>query len=113
MKIKIRTFLIINILVCGSYSCTNDKETSKVELETPQQIELESITGVARVEPGKGLLNIYANSSGKIDKIVALENQQIMEGSPLIILDNTVEKALLDRGNIRIFDKEEKFISDN
>lgn len=93
---KIRTFLTLSILACIFCSCVNDKETSKEHIQTSQQVEIESITGVARIEPEKGLLSIYANSSGRIDRIVALENLQITKGSPLMILDNTVEKALFD-----------------
>lgn len=91
---KIKFFLITSLLVCGFCSCTNNNGKSKEQAVI--HTEIESITGVARIEPENGLLSIYANSNGRINKIAALENQQIAEGSPLLILDNTVEKALLD-----------------
>jgi multidrug resistance efflux pump len=86
-------FLTAVIFVCCFCSCSN--KDRKNEAPVYGQTDIESITGVARIEPENGLLNIYANASGRITKIVALENQQTAEGSPLLILDCTVEKALL------------------
>ena len=92
---KIRAFIVSMLLIFDFWSCAENTETKK-EQRITQEIEIESITGVARIEPEHGLLDIYANSSGRINKIIALENQQIAEGSPLMILDDRVERALLD-----------------
>lgn len=91
---KIKHFLIASLFVCSFFSCTDNK--GKTKEQAVVQAEIESITGVARIEPENGLLTIYANSNGRINKITALENQQIAEDSPLLVLDNTVEKTLLD-----------------
>lgn len=91
---KIKFFLIVSLLVCSFCSCTDNNGKSKEQAVL--NTEIKSITGVARIEPEKGLLSIYASSNGKINRIAALENQQIIENSLLLTLDNTVEKALFD-----------------
>lgn len=91
---KIKFFFIASLFVCSFCSCTNNNVKTKEQAVI--QTEIESITGVARIEPENGLLTIYANSNGRINKIAALENQQIAEDCPLLVLDNTVEKTLLD-----------------
>lgn len=91
---KIKFFFIASLFVFSFCSCTNNNVKTKEQAVI--QAEIESITGVARIEPENGLLTIYANSNGRINKIAALENQQIAEDSPLLVLDNTVEKTLLD-----------------
>ncbi len=93
---KLRTFLIAGILASSFCSCSNKGNKNKVQATVNDQTDIESITGVARIEPENGLLNIYANSNGRITKIVALENQPITEESPLLILDSDIEKALLN-----------------
>jgi multidrug efflux pump subunit AcrA (membrane-fusion protein) len=94
---KIRTFLIAAGIIACSFGSCSDKESKNGEQTTQSgSTEIESITGIARIEPENGLLTIYANSNGRITKIVALENQNIAGESPLLILDNAVEKALLD-----------------
>lgn len=99
---KIGTFLIAGILTCGFCSCTNDRGTGKEQIKTPRQMEIENITGVARIEPENGLLGIYANSGGRISKIIALENQHVSGESPLLALDDAVEKALLEVEESRV-----------
>ena len=92
---KIRTFLIASIVIaCGFCSCSS-KENKNEQQTISDQSGIENITGIARIEPENGLLSIYANSNGKITKIVASENQRIPEQSPLLTLDSAVEKALL------------------
>lgn len=53
------------------------------------------VVGIARIEPEKGLLNIYANANGRISKIIAPENQSVSKGSDLALLDNQTDNALL------------------
>lgn len=92
---KIRTFLIAGLLLCSFCSCTENN--GKVEKQTViRQTEITSITGIARIEPENGLLSMYANSNGRINRITTLENERITEGTTLLYLDNSVEKALLD-----------------
>lgn len=91
---RIKFFLIASLFVCGLCSCTDNNEKSKEQALI--HTEIKSITGVARIEPENGLLSIYANSNGRINEIAALENQPVAEDSPLLILDNMVEKTLLD-----------------
>jgi multidrug resistance efflux pump len=92
---KIGNFLIAGILVCSFCSCSNKNNKNEEQQAISNQTEIASITGIARIEPESGLLSICANSNGRITKIVALENQNIVEESPLLILDDAVEKALL------------------
>lgn len=84
----------ISLIACGFCSCSDTKEKSKEQMTVHPEIE--HITGVARIEPENGLLSIYANSNGRIDKITALENQPVSAGSPLLTLDAEVEKAQLE-----------------
>lgn len=92
---EIRTFLIAGLLVCGFCSCTENNEKTEKQTATRQD-EITSITGIARIEPENGLLSIYANSNGRVNRIATLENERITEGTPLLYLDNSVEQALLD-----------------
>lgn len=92
---KIRTFLVAGILACSFGSCSNTENGNETQ-EAIAEIAIESITGVARIEPENGLLSIYANANGRIAQIVALENQQIAVNNPLLVLGNAVEKALLN-----------------
>lgn len=92
---KIGNFLMAGILVYSFCSCSNRNNKNEEQQAISNQIEIERITGIARIEPESGLLSICANANGRITKIVALENQNIAEESPLLILDDAVEKALL------------------
>jgi multidrug resistance efflux pump len=93
---KIGFFLITGVLMCSICSCTGNKEKKAAQALLYEQVDIESITGVARVEPENGLLNIHAGTGGRISKIIALENQHVSEKSPLLALDDAVEKALLE-----------------
>lgn len=93
---KNRTLFIaaISLMAYGFCSCSDTKEKSNEQMTV--HTEIEHITGVARIEPENGLLSIYANSNGRISRIIALENQPVSAGSPLLTLDAEVEKAQLE-----------------
>lgn len=79
-------------------SCSSeDKKSDTVSKSdsASKKAEMNTVVGVARIEPEKGLLNIYANANGRISKIVATENQLVDKGSDLALLDNQTDNALL------------------
>ena len=97
---KIKNLFIVSILIYAISSCSNKEAKSETQskadsTQTAQQ-SLEKITGIARIEPEKGLLYIYSSSNGSIDKILANENQQVEQGSSLLILDDATDRALLE-----------------
>lgn len=85
--------MMLALISCSSENKKNDtlSKTDSASINTDMNI----VVGVARVEPEKGLLNIYANANGRIAKIVASENQLVSKGSDLALLDNQTDKALL------------------
>lgn len=96
---KIKNLFIISILICSISSCSNmDGSETQSQTDSTQTVrsDIEKVTGIARIEPEKGLLFVYANTNGSITKILAEENQQVAQGSLLLVLDNVIDKALLE-----------------
>lgn len=93
---KTTTFLMTGIMACTLLSCTASSDKTENLTTVKGQQEITTITGVARIEPEKGLLSIYAGSNGIINRIAVSENEQVTEGSPLLYLQNSAEKALLE-----------------
>ena len=95
-----KNLFIISALICLLSSCSNNEKNSAASLQSDStqsvQLDIRKVTGVARIEPEKGLLYIYANANGRITKILAEENQQLAQGSVLLTLDNATDKALLE-----------------
>jgi len=92
---KTSTLFIAAIAICGFCSCSDNGSKTGEQAVLFNPAEIESITGIARIEPENGLLTIYANSNGKVSNIIALENQKITADSPLLMVDDAVEKSLL------------------
>jgi HlyD family secretion protein len=96
---KITNLFIISALICFILSCSY-KDGSRTQPQTDStqtvRLDIQKVTGVARIEPEKGLLYIYAKTNGSIAKILAEENQQVAQGSLLLVLDNATDRALLE-----------------
>ncbi len=86
------------MLAMAQISCSgenkNDDTVSKNDTAS-KKAAIHMVAGIARIEPEKGLLNIYANANGRISKIAASENQSVSKGSDLALLDNQTDNALL------------------
>ncbi|MGX5691057.1 HlyD family secretion protein [Arcticibacter tournemirensis] len=85
--------MMLALISCSSEDKKND--TVGKPASASKKAEMNMVVGIARIEPEKGLLNIYANANGRISKIVAVENQSVSKGSDLALLDNQTDNALL------------------
>ncbi|RXF68215.1 HlyD family secretion protein [Arcticibacter tournemirensis] len=85
--------MMLALISCSSEDKKND--TVGKPASASKKAEMNMVVGIARIEPEKGLLNIYANANGRISKIVAAENQSVSKGSDLALLDNQTDNALL------------------
>ncbi|RXK87053.1 HlyD family secretion protein [Filimonas effusa] len=97
MKTKITISLSV-IVMMALISCSGENkkdDTVSKNNTTSKKAVIDMVVGIARIEPEKGLLNIYANASGRISKIIASENQSVSKGSDLALLDNQTDNALL------------------
>ncbi|KAA8482423.1 CusB/HlyD membrane fusion family barrel-sandwich protein [Arcticibacter tournemirensis] len=98
MKTKMTTPFLGIMMMLALISCSSeDKKNDTVgkPASASKKAEMNMVVGIARIEPEKGLLNIYANANGRISKIVAAENQSVSKGSDLALLDNQTDNALL------------------
>lgn len=95
-----KNILIISAFICALSACSNSEKNSTAQPQTDStkilQSDIKKVTSVARIEPEKGLLYIYANTNGSIAKILVKENQKLAQGSLLLTLDNATDKALLE-----------------
>ena len=85
----------VSILMLNLYSCSSGNNEREDLHKASNPIEIDNVMGIARIEPQNGLLSIYATASGRITEIIVSENQEIKENSPMLLLDNDVEKRLL------------------
>lgn len=93
---KTRLLFIMLLLSCREGA--KDPATKiKTDADTIHQI-----VGIARIEPEKGLLYVYANTSGRVIEIAALENQMVTKGSTLLSLESNTDQALLEVEESRI-----------
>ncbi|PWG81373.1 HlyD family secretion protein [Pararcticibacter amylolyticus] len=95
MTIPFSGIMMALALVSCSGENKNDDPVSKNDTVS-KKVAIHMVVGIARIEPEKGLLNIYANANGRISKIAASENQVVSKGSDLVLLDNQTDQALLD-----------------
>ncbi|WP_374164057.1 HlyD family secretion protein [Arcticibacter sp. MXS-1] len=98
MKTKMRIAFsgIMMMLALVSCSDENKKDDTVSKKDTAgKKANIQMVVGIARIEPEKGLLNIYANANGRISKIAASENESVSKGSDLALLDNQTDQALL------------------
>lgn len=95
MTIPFSGIMIALALVSCSGENKNDDPVSKNDTVS-KKAAIHMVVGIARIEPEKGLLNIYANANGRISRIAASENESVSKGSDLALLDNQTDQALLD-----------------
>lgn len=95
-KITIPFSGIMMMLALISCSGENKKDETVSKNDTAsKKADMNVVVGIARIEPEKGLLNIYANANGRISEIITSENQYVSKGSDLALLDNQTDNALL------------------
>jgi len=97
MKTKITIPFSGMMMMLALISCSgeNKKDETVSKNDTSKKADMNVVVGIARIEPEKGLLNIYANANGRISKIIASENLSVSKGSDLALLDNQTDNALL------------------
>ncbi|WP_440133792.1 HlyD family secretion protein [Chitinophaga sancti] len=75
------------------FSCGGNEQPAKIKTDADS---IHQIAGIARIEPEKGLLYVYADASGCITAINALENQLVTQGTTLLTLESATDQALLE-----------------
>lgn len=98
MKTKMTISFSGILMMLALISCSSENKKNETVSKPDSasiKADMNTVVGVARVEPENGLLNIYANANGRISKIVASENQPVSKGSDLALLDNQTDNALL------------------
>lgn len=95
MKTAFSGMMLALALVSCSGGNKKDDTVSKND-SASKKTAIRVVMGIARIEPEKGLLNIYANANGRISRIAASENESVSKGSDLALLDNQTDQALLD-----------------
>lgn len=98
IKSRLAIFLIAAI-ASGCHS--SSEKTASIATDTTKA-DINKIISIARIEPEKGLLNIYSNANGKIQAIKVEENNPVPAGGLLIELERNTEAAQLNQEESKI-----------
>lgn len=88
-----RTKLLFIPALIALLSCGGNEQPAKIKTDADS---IHQVTGIARIEPEKGLLYVYANTSGRIAAISAAENESVKKETTLLTLESTTDQALLE-----------------
>lgn len=88
-----RTKLLFIPAMMALLSCGGNEQPAKIKTDADS---IHQITGIARIEPEKGLLYIYANTSGRITEITTPENEPVTQDGRLLTLESSTDQALLE-----------------
>ncbi|MBO0931954.1 HlyD family secretion protein [Fibrella aquatilis] len=77
------------------------KEEKPQQNATPAK-PITQVVGVARVEPERGLINLYAGADGRVTTINVSENQALTSGQVLLTVDSQTDKAQVAQARSKI-----------
>ena len=60
------------------------------------------VVGVARIEPERGLINLYAGADGRVTASGVTENQTLTKGDVLLTIDSQTDKAQVAQARSKI-----------
>ncbi|MEH0152976.1 HlyD family efflux transporter periplasmic adaptor subunit [Limibacter armeniacum] len=82
--------MIALLMACSADAKKVDDNNVKTE-----QTEINKIVGIAKIEPEKGLLNIYSAANGKVNQIMAAENELVSKGAVILDMEKSADLAQL------------------
>ncbi len=88
--------MVFSLIMALLASCHSEEDEVKNKNQSSAPKIISKVVGVARIEPEKGLLYIYASASGKISEINENENHTVVQGTCLLKLDKTIDIAQLN-----------------
>jgi HlyD family secretion protein len=92
---------VVKIIFAGSIACLligcrkPDTTSEKTMPSNAKSLEVKKVVGVARIEPGNGLLDLTAGMSGRVITILVSENDSVKKDEVIATADASVESAQL------------------
>jgi multidrug resistance efflux pump len=87
------------MLLTLASSCKPPDSKKKEPSLTPQQIQqlAVKVSGIARIEPQHGIIDLTAGTDGKIVKLLVQQNDSVQKGQLLALVDNSIYEAQLNQ----------------
>lgn len=81
-------------------ACGKPKQTAQTTPPKPQPIR--QVVGIARIEPERGLLTVYAGAAGRVVARAVAENESVAEEQTLLALDPATDNAQVAQALARL-----------
>ena len=91
-------WLILFTTSCLFWSCKKEEKPQQTARPKP----ITQVVGVARIEPERGLIDIFAGAEGRVMAIAVTENQTLTKGQVLLTIDSRTDKAQIAQARSKI-----------
>ena len=114
MKKTINNILLLITISVGLASCGNrtSEEKNIATDSLNQHIEIEKVTGIGKVEPLNGLLDLASDEGGVIESINKMEGDSLEKGDVILSFDTKEETIQLQNLNIQIATQKQRVEQD-
>ena len=92
------SYWLILLIVSLLLSCQKEEKSQQVARPKP----ITQVVGVARIEPERGLINLYAGADGRVTTSGVTENQTLTKGDVLLTIDSQTDKAQVAQARSKI-----------